>query len=147
RAARQDTTFIEQDAAFYVGWMSHYIADAAQPMHTSIHDYGWIGDNPKHYSTDPGLHWKFENTFVDAIEVGDRDILGRIPPAPRRVADPFGAMLDYLSRSHARLETLYALEQQKAFDSRDSRGGREFVYTCIADAATMLRDLVFTAWS
>src|SRR4051812_5289734 len=61
QARKQDTTFIEQDAAFYVGWMSHYIADGAQPIHTSIHHDGWVGENPKTYTRDGGIHWLFEN--------------------------------------------------------------------------------------
>jgi len=147
RAAKQDTTFIEQDAAFYVGWLSHYVADAAQPMHTSVQYDAWTGDNPKGYTRQPGIHWKFENDFVDLIGLNEGDILPRIPPGPRRIADPFTAMLEHIARSHTRVERLYALDLQKPFDTRDSREGREFVYTQIADAATLLRDLINTAWA
>jgi hypothetical protein len=146
RAAKQDTAFIEQDAAFYTGWMSHYVADAAQPMHTSVQYDGWTGDNPRGYTRQAGLHWKFENDFVDLIDLGDREILGRIPPNAVRVADPFAAVLDHLSRSHARVERIYALDRQKAFDTRDNRDARELVYSAIADAATLVRDLIYTAW-
>jgi hypothetical protein len=107
---------------------------------------GWIGDNPKGYTREPGIHWKFENTFVDAMDLSDRDIQARIPPNATRVADPFTAMLDHLARSHARVEQIYALEQRKALDSRDSREARELVYTCTSDAATLVRNLVYTAW-
>jgi hypothetical protein len=146
RAAKQDTTFIEEDAAFYAGWLSHYVADGAQPMHTSIHYDGWTGDDPKGYTRQPGLHWKFENDFVDLIGLSERDVVARIPPNPARLADPFTAMLDHVTRSHGRVERIYMLDLQKAFDSGESRDGREFVYTQIADAATVLRDLINTAW-
>jgi hypothetical protein len=146
RAAKQDTAFLEQDAAFYVGWMSHYVADAAQPMHTSVKYDGWIGDNPRGYTRQPGIHWKYENDFVELIGLSDRDIIGRISPNPARLADPFTAMLDHLARSHQRVEPLYALDQQRGFDTRDNRDARELVYTCIADASALVRDLIYTAW-
>ena len=147
RANKQDTTFIEQDAAFYLGWMSHYIADAAQPLHTSVHHDGWTGDNPKAYTRDGAIHWQFENTFVDLIGLRENDIQARIPAAPSRLADPFAAVLAHLDRAHTRVEQVYQLEQSKAYDDGNSQAGRELVYACIADAATLLRDLVYTAWT
>ena len=143
---KQDPTFIEQDAAFYVGWMSHYIADGAQPIHTSIHHDGWVGDNPKNYTRDGGIHWLFENTFVDAIALTERDIQPRIPAKATKIADPFTAVLAHLDRAHTRVEQVYALEQRGAYKDGSSRDGRELVYTCVADAATLLRDLIYTAW-
>jgi hypothetical protein len=146
RSQQQDTTFIEQDAAFYLGWMSHYIADGAQPIHTSIHHDGWVGDNPKGFTRDGGIHWLFENTFVDLIGLSETDIQSRIPAAPTRIADPFDAVLAHLDRSHTRVEQVYELEKRGAYADRNSREGRELVYACISDAATLLRDLVYTAW-
>jgi hypothetical protein len=146
KAQQQDTTFIEQDAAFYVGWLSHYIADGAQPLHSSIHHDGWVGDNPAHYTRDGAIHWLFENTFVDLIALHERDIQSRIPASARSVQDPFVAVLDHVNRAHTRLERVYTLEQQQAYTDKGSAAGRELVYTCTADAATLLRDLIYTAW-
>src|SRR6478672_5936271 len=120
-AKKQDTTFIEQDAAFYLGWMSHYIADGA-------------------------IHWQFENTFVDLIDLRESDVQGRIPTAPKKLPDPFAAVLAHLDRAHTRVDQLYQLERNRAYDDKNSQQGRELVYVCIADAATLLRDLIYTAW-
>ena len=38
---------LANDIAFYMGWVGHYVADAAQPLHNSIHHDGWSGANPK----------------------------------------------------------------------------------------------------
>jgi hypothetical protein len=146
RAQKQDTTFIEQDAAFYLGWMSHYIADGAQPIHTSIHHDGWVGDNPHGYTRDGGIHWLFENTFLDLIDLNERDIQSRVPATPRRLPDAFDAVLAHLNRAHTRVDQVYQLEQRKAFEDKTSRDGRELVYACISDASTLLRDLIYTAW-
>lgn len=146
RTAGRDTKFVELDAAFLVGWLGHYIGDGAQPMHTSIHHDGWQGENPKNYTRDGALHWGFENDFVDLIGLKDEDIRSRVPPA-RTVADPFSGVLTFLGRSHNRVEQVYALDQQHAFANRDDREARELVYQCTTDAAALLRDLIYTAWT
>lgn len=146
RAQQQDATLIEQDAAFYLGWMSHYVADGAQPLHSTIWHDGWVGDNPKGYTRDGAIHWLFENTFVDLIALHERDIQARVPTMSTIVADPFAAVLAYVDRAHTRIEQVYQLEQRKEFGKKDSREGRELVYVTTAEASTLLRDLVYTAW-
>jgi hypothetical protein len=143
---KQATTYTELDAGFYIGWLSHYIADGAQPLHSSVHHDGWRGDNPKGYTRDAALHWGFENDFVDLIGLAEPDIQGRVGPA-RAIADPFSAILEHLTRSHGRVEQLYALEQRHAFADSQDHDARELVYSCTTEAATLLRDLVFTAWT
>lgn len=145
RAANEDTRFTELDAAFYTGWLSHYVADAAMPLHTSIHHDGWVGDNPRNFTRDGALHWGFENNFVNLIDLRDADIASRVPAATR-LADPFSAILQHLERAHTRLQTVYDLEQQQAFGNRNHAAARELVYTCTSQAATTLRDLIYTAW-
>lgn len=146
RARNQDTTFIEQDAAFYLGWMSHYIADAAQPLHSSVQHDGWVGNNPGNYTRDGAIHWQFENTFVDLVGLHERDIQPRIPSTPQRIADPFTAVLRHIDRAHTRVERVYALEAKKAYEDKANADARELVVQCTSDAATLLRDLVYTAW-
>lgn len=146
RAQQKDTTFIEQDAAFYVGWLSHYIADGAQPLHSTIHHDGWVGDNPQGFTRDGAIHWLFENTFVDLIGLTEADIESRISPRAQQIADPFATILAHVDRAHTRVAQVYELERRKALEDRSSREARELVYTCTADAATLLRDLIYTAW-
>ena len=67
-----------------LGIWSHYVADASNPMHTTIHSDGW-GDflNPSGYSTEKGLHTRFESAFVNA-NIEAAELLQRVP-APGRV--------------------------------------------------------------
>jgi hypothetical protein len=146
RRDKQPTAFTEQDAAFYIGWLSHYVADASQPLHSSIQHDGWRGDNPKNYTRDGALHWEFENDFVDLIGLKEGDIQGRIAPA-KTVADPFSAILAHLARSNMRVEQVYALEQQHALTDKSNAAARELVYVCTSDGAALLRDLIYTAWT
>lgn len=141
----QNSRFTELDAAFYAGWLSHYIGDAGMPLHTSIHHDGWIGDNPKNYTRAGDLHWGFENDFVNLINLEDRDIQSRIPTS-QVIADPFASILAFLDRSHSRFEQVYALDQRRALADRSDAEAQALVYTCTSEAATVLRDLIFTAW-
>jgi hypothetical protein len=143
--AGDDTRFTELDAAFYAGWLSHYVADAAMPLHSSIHHDGWVGDNPRNYTRSGELHWAFENDFVNLIQLTDADVRPRVA-APRLLDDPFTAILEHLGRSHTRVEQVYQLAQQGAFADRRHAAARELVLTCTGEAATVLRDLIYTAW-
>src|SRR5262245_16244471 len=143
---KQPTSFTEQDAAFYIGWLSHYIADASQPLHSSIQHDGWRGDNPRNFTRDGALHWGFENDFVDLIGLKEADIQARVAPA-KTIADPFSAVLAHLARAHTRVEQVYTLEQQHALTDKSSAAARELVYVCTSDGAALLRDLIYTAWT
>jgi hypothetical protein len=144
-ANKQNTQFIEMDTAFYIGWLGHYTGDGAMPLHTSIHHDGWQGANPNEYTTDPRVHGRFESQFVDAIALQEGDISARITPA-KQLADPFTAILEHLDRSHTRVERVYQLDKAGAYQDKTNADARELVYTCTAEAATLLRDLVYTAW-
>jgi hypothetical protein len=55
RDPAQVKQMLANDIAFYMGWVGHYVADAAQPLHNSIHHDGWSGDNPKATPATPGF--------------------------------------------------------------------------------------------
>ena len=137
--------FIEMDTAFYIGWLGHYTGDGAMPLHISIHHDGWQGANPNEYTTDPRVHGRFESQFVDAIALQEGDISSRIAAA-KRLDDPFTAILEHLDRSHTRVERVYQLDKAGAYQDKANADARELVYTCTAEAAMLLRDLVYTAW-
>lgn len=143
---KQPTAFTEQDAAFYIGWLGHYVADASQPLHSSINRDGWRGNNPKNYTRDSGLHWAFENDLVDLIGLKESDIQGRVAPA-RTIVDPFSAILAQVARANTRVEQVYTLEQQHAFTDKSNATARELVYLCTSDGVALLRDLIYTAWT
>jgi len=54
RHALRDHTnpeFAERDAIFYAGWLGHYVADGANPLHTTVNYNGWTGTNTIVYKT------------------------------------------------------------------------------------------------
>jgi len=145
RASGSDTRFIERDAAFYVGWLAHYAADGGMPLHSSIHHDGWIGDNPQNYTREGSIHWRFENDFVDLTGLTDADLERSLPPA-ERIPDVFDGVRAHLTRAHLRVEQVYALDQRGALRDRADAEARSLVLTCTREAATLLRDLIYTAW-
>ena len=146
-AAGKDTSGVEQAAIFYAGWLGHYVGDGAQPLHTSIQYNGWVGANPNGYTTEHKIHWQFEGPFVGA----NLDVLA--PAAEQKMAavhaidgDVFDAYVAYLRTSATHVEEVYKLEKAGGFVGAGTADSREFTAARLAAGASMLRDLIYTAW-
>jgi hypothetical protein len=146
RSKGEPTEHIEQTIAFYVAWMSHYIADGANPHHASIHCEGWVGDNPKGYTREGGIHGAFEIGYADAIDLQPADIIAQLGPLGHQNGDLFEAVLKFLEESAAEVETIFALDQRGALADPNDRAARAFVYRRSAAGAALLRDLLYRAW-
>jgi hypothetical protein len=144
RAARQSTRSAEQAIVFYAGWLGHYVGDAAQPMHTSIHFDGWVGPNPGGYTTERGIHYRFETAYV-AQNIALKDFAGLVQP-PARLVNPFRDYVTYLQRSHGLLDKVYQIDKAGGFEGVGSPEGREFAQQRLAAASQMLLNLWYTAW-
>lgn len=137
--------YFELDLAFYMGWLGHYTADGAQPLHCTIHHDGWQGENPNAYTTDRRVHGRVETAFVDKIEAEAKDLVPRLKPA-QRLADPFAAIVAHLRRSSNEVERVYQLDKAGAWDDPTHEAARELTYARMTDGAQLLRDLTYTAW-
>jgi hypothetical protein len=128
------------------GILGHYVTDAANPLHTTIHHHGWVGPNPKAYPTDQAIHSRFESRFVSAHVTLD-DLRRATTPAPRRIDAPRAAIMDFVRTSHGQLERLYELDKREAFGADiTSAEHKQFVVERLAFGTLMLRDLWWTAW-
>jgi hypothetical protein len=146
RDSVQVKAYLAQDIAFYVGWLGHYVADAAQPLHNSRHHDGWEGENPKSYTRDPEIHGRFESSYVDLIGLAEADVLPHVRKEARRLEDPWAAILDHMIEARGYVEDVYRLDLRGAFRSREDAEARQLVATRVASGASFLRDLVYTAW-
>lgn len=144
-AAHEDTRPVEQAILFYAGWLGHYAGDAAQPLHTTIHYNGWVGPNPKGYTTDHRIHWQFEGPFV-AANLHEPEVRARMTPAKAIEGDIFDQYVAYLRHSATYTEKVYQLERAGGFDGKGSLESREFTAERLAAGASMLRDMIYTAW-
>jgi hypothetical protein len=127
-----------------LGVWAHYVGDASQPHHTTIHYNGWSGPNPKGYTTSRQTHGAFEGAFIRANLTPDR------VRARMRAPDPFGPSIDaetaeFIAETQRQVEPFYALEKAGGFREGDGRGV-EFAADRLGAGASELRDLIVAAW-
>jgi len=144
-AAGQDTRSVEQAAIFYAGWLGHYVGDGAQPLHTTIQYNGWVGPNPSGYTTEHKIHWQFEGPFVGA-NLHALQVEQMMTPPHALEADIFDSYLAYLRHSATYVEKVYQLEKAGGFVGAGSAESRDFMAARLAAGASMLRDMIYTAW-
>ncbi|MBS1806480.1 MAG: nuclease [Acidobacteria bacterium] len=143
--AHQDTHDVEQAAIFYAGWLGHYVGDAAQPLHTTVQYNGWIGPNPNGYTTDHKIHWQFEGPFVGA-NIHEADIQPRLSSPHVLEGDVFDDYVAYLRATSKFVEKVYQLEKAGGFNGNGSKESRDFTANRLAAGASMLRDMIYSAW-
>lgn len=145
-AAHQDTQPVEHAILFYAGWLGHYVGDAAQPMHASIQYNGWVGPNPNGYTTEHKIHWQFEGIFV-AANLHEADVEPKMSAAQPIPGDLFDAYVAYLRHSKTYVEQVYRYEKAGGFTGAGSPESRAFTADRLAAGASMLRDMIYSAWT
>jgi hypothetical protein len=128
-----------------LGIWAHFVEDAAQPMHVSVHYDDWgSGPNPQGFTLQHGLHARFESDFVNANITAD-DVQARLP-AYHPCATTIQACLQASIAATMPLVTqVFALEQAGALD-RPTPAAKDFTARRLAAGAGDLRDMVVDAW-
>lgn len=144
-AAKQDTRAVEAAAVFYAGWLGHYVGDGSQPLHTTDKYNGWVGPNPNGYTTEHQIHWQFEGPFVAANE-HEPDVRAKMTPLQAIDGDMFLTYVAYLRHTATYVEKVYQLEKAGGFIGAGSAESREFTAERLAAGASMLRDMIYSAW-
>lgn len=133
-----------------MGLLAHFVGDAAQPLHTTQHHHGWVGDNPKGYTADRSIH-----AYIDGVILAhhklNRDTISKEPPAEgakeesrvHDVQNPWSDVLAHIERSFASVEPLYELKKSGELEQAE---GKKFITDRLNDAAAMLADLYAAAW-
>ncbi|MDD3179777.1 MAG: hypothetical protein PHQ04_05420 [Opitutaceae bacterium] len=140
-----------------MGTMGHFVGDGTQPLHTTLHYNGWVGDNPHGYTTARTIHQWIDGGFIRAAGINLDDLLPRVRPAqviPLASTpggrDPFfNSAMDYLQMQNALVEPLYLLEKEgklKADGSPHSFEGRSFIEGQLLTGGEMLARIWVTAW-
>jgi hypothetical protein len=74
-------------------------------------------------------------------------VLPLVPKMPSVLSGtPFAAFLAYLRTTHLQVGEVYRLDAQGGFRGAGSAESRTFTAERLAAGATMLRDMVVTAW-
>jgi hypothetical protein len=144
-AEHKDVKPVEQAILFYAGWLGHYVADGAMPLHVTVNYDGWVAaDNPNGYTTQHGIHSLFESTFVSANI--NAAAVAPLMTGAQVLSDPFTDYMAYLRRSSTQIERVYQLEKAHGFNDAGTPESREFTEARLAAGASMLRDMIYTAW-
>ncbi len=141
---------------YIMGVMGHYIGDAAQPLHSTIHHHGWVGTNANNYSTRSGIHSFIDGYFKKNAEETLKKLQPKLRPAqlvqidgrPAKPEEMFQAIALYLTAQHQLVEQLYILDKNDKFALDPERGkeGREFLEGQMIKAGQMLGDIYYSAW-
>jgi len=106
---------------------------------------GWVGPNPNGYTTEHHIHHDFEGPFVaDNIHLADIQAKMTAPKAIE--GDMFDAYVAYLRHSATYVEEVYKLYKAGEFDGAGTPASRDFTAERLAAGASMLRDMIYTAW-
>ncbi len=152
RAVR-DRTFEESLIKRDIGMWGHYVGDASQPLHVTVHFNGWGRyPNPQGYTQARTTHAAFESTFVDErVTQAQVAALMRArsayapPTALISQTQMMGAISQYLAQTNATVPQLYAIEKSGGFASGSPQAVR-FAASRLAAGAAELRDLSVLAW-
>jgi hypothetical protein len=132
-------------ARVQIGILSHYVGDIAQPLHTTKHHHGWVGDNPNDYTTDRGIHAYIDGDILQIHKIVDEDLRAnadfeRVTPS----RDLWQDTLKHIQRSFQEVEPLYTLKKSGELEQDK---GRAFIVERLADGASQLSAMIEAAWA
>jgi hypothetical protein len=143
------------NVVYVMGVMGHFVGDGSQPLHTSVHNRGWVGPNPANYATND-IHAWIDGGFIAKAGITVRELApGVVPARPLDLApradgrDPvFVDVVDYLLATRSTVEPMYRLlKENKLVDGGPgSSEGRAFIDGRLLAAGEMLGSLWLTAW-
>jgi hypothetical protein len=147
----------QENAIYVMGVMGHYVGDASQPLHTTIHFNGWVGENPHHYTTEHTFHSLIDGGFF--ARVGGPDVKGlqaKLRPAhlvaiddrPAKPEEMFQAAVRFIVEQNKLVEPLYQLEKDGKLTGEGEKGveGRGFLEAQLLKSAQLLGDIWYSAW-
>src|SRR5262249_45182801 len=71
----------EANAIYVMGVMGHFVADAAQPMHTTRNYNGWTDENPHSYTTDKNFHSWIDGGYLNLHPISEQALREKLRPA------------------------------------------------------------------
>lgn len=148
-AGEQTIDACRRNVIYLMGMMNHYVADTAQPLHTTKHHHGWVGENPKGYTTEHGFHGFIDTGIIEVAQIDHRALL-KLKPAKRIIDDQrlFEEVMEHILESFREVEPIYELERQGAFQPELPHfpEGVKFVQQRLRSAAVMLNALWESAY-
>ncbi len=145
----------QENIIYIMGVMGHYVGDGSQPLHTTRHYNGWVGDNPEHYTT-AKIHSRVDGYFREIDPADWKEIQSRIHPAQLVSAgagegkphDTFSLIVAYILDQQQQVVPLYKLEKDGKLFAKGDQGkeGRTFLTSQLLKGGQMLGNIWYTAW-
>ncbi|MEI9866161.1 MAG: hypothetical protein WDN00_16725 [Limisphaerales bacterium] len=144
----------QANCIYVMGVMGHYVGDGGQPLHTTKHFNGWVGENPKGYTTKPNFHSWIDGGYLKKTGgIKIETLTGKIHPA-EKIAEAktpegtFRYMVDYLVAQNKLVEPLYQMEKSGQLSAEGTKGfeGRNFIEGQLVKAGQLLGNIWYTAW-
>ncbi len=144
----------QQNILYMMGVMGHFAADAAQPLHTTIHHHGWVGPNPEGYTTNSGIHqWIDGGFFSQTGGLDAKALRGSLRPAQvlpdgGRGEEIFRAVSGFIAEQHKQVEPLFRLYKENKLSGEGDTGreGKAFLEGQLVRGGQLLGDLWLSAW-
>lgn len=128
-----------------MGILSHYVGDAAQPLHTTMNYNGWVQENPNGYTTSRQFHSFIDGGVLKLHSITASDVLAQTPaPYTINVNNPWNDAIQHIERSFESVEPLYALEKSGDLGKAP---GKEFIAKRLGDGAAMLAALYIAEYN
>lgn len=144
----------QQNILYFMGILGHFVGDASQPLHTTIHHRGWVGANPHGYTTDFHFHqWIDGDYFLKTGGVKLEALQDNIRPV-RAVGDRakpemlFGEIMSFIEDGNKQVETLYQLDKEGKLsgEGEHGMGGKAFLEGQLVKGGQMLGDIWYSMW-
>jgi hypothetical protein len=145
-----------ENIIYLMGVMGHFVGDGSQPLHTTKHHHGWVGENLNGYSTNYSIHAWIDGGYILQFGVSAGKMRAQLRPAKTLVGpnaggantNIFQTVMSYLMEQHKEVEPLYRLEKTGKLSGRQelSQEGHDFITSQMLKASRMLGDLWLTAW-
>ena len=146
----------QANIVYVMGVMGHFAGDASQPLHTTIHHHGWVGDNPHHYSTRNSFHsWVDGGYLLKTGGFNFKELQPKLRPAqlatienrPAKPEEMFQAVMTFILEQNKLVEPLYQLDKDGKLSGQGETGleGKPFLQNQLLKSAQLLGDLWYSA--
>jgi hypothetical protein len=128
-----------------LGYWSHFVEDASQPLHVSVHYDGWGNyPNPNGYTNQRGFHAFFDGAFVRAY-MTESEAGADVEPYQDCRCSIQDRTVSYLLKTQSQVTSLYELQKRGALNGMNEEGNR-FTAQRLAAGASELRNMIVDAW-
>jgi hypothetical protein len=147
----------QENILYVMGVMGHLIGDASQPLHTTIHHHGWVGDNPHQYTTSGRFHSWIDGGYFFKVGGGDfKAMAAKLRPAglvsinghTAKPEEMFQVGMLFIVEQNKLVELLYQMDKDGKLSGEGEVGlqGKAFLEGQLVKSGQLLGDIWYSAW-